>query len=180
VVRFFFPRNLSAWRNAKQGSVAVEFGLAAIPFFMLVIGLLELSLMYAAAAVLEGGTVAASRLIRTGQAQKSGDAQTMFEDMLCSHVSALIPCNELRFEAIVPPGNTFDDVDGVPPQFDADGGLNEQGFDTGGVSDVVVIRTAYRYHFLTPMLAPMFANNADNSILLMSTVTIRNEPYEED
>ena len=169
----FFPR-LSCWQKNRSGSVAVEFGLVAIPFFMMIIGLLELSLMYAAGAVLEGGTVAASRLIRTGQAQDSGDPQTMFADLLCEHVSALIPCNDLVYEAIVPPGNTFNDAEGMPPQFDGNGNLIPSGFDAGGVSDVVVIRTSYRYNYITPFMAPILGN----STLLMSTVTIRNEPYD--
>ncbi len=172
-----FPR-IFGWRKNRDGSVAVEFGLTAIPFFLLVVGLLETSLLYAAATTLEGGTVAASRLIRTGQAQASGDPQTVFEDLLCEHVNALIPCEELVYEAIVPPGGTFGDAEGLPPQFDGDGNLIPGGFDAGGVSDVVVIRTSYRYRFITPFVAPMFSNNFDNSTTLMSTVTIRNEPYE--
>jgi len=172
-----FPR-VSHWRKNRDGTVAIEFALTAIPFFLLVVGLLETSLLYAAATTLEGGTVAASRLIRTGQAQASGDPQTAFETLLCEHVDALIPCEELVYEAIVPPGNTFDDAEGIPPQFDGDGNLIPDGFDAGGVSDVVVIRTSYRYQFITPFVAPMFSNNADNSTILMSTVTIRNEPYD--
>lgn len=157
-----------------DGSVAVEFGLVALPFFTLVMGLLELALMYAAAATLEGGTMAASRLIRTGQAQLSGDAETMFRDALCARVGGLIPCGDLVYEAIVPPGNNFQDAEGIPPQFDADGNLIPSGFDAGGVSDVVVIRTSYRYNYITPFIAPLLGN----ATTLISTVTIRNEPYE--
>lgn len=172
-----FVRN---WHKNASGAVAVEFGLVAIPFFMLIVGLLEMSLMFTSATVLEGGTVAASRLIRTGQAQLSGDAETLFADRLCDQVSSIIPCGSLRYEVIHPPGNTFDDADGMPPSFDADGNLDPDGFDPGGVSDVVVIRTAYRYRFITPFVAHLFANNSDNGITLLSTVTLRNEPYNFD
>jgi hypothetical protein len=173
----FFPR-IMRLRENRDGAVAVEFALVAIPFFLLVIGLLELSLMYAASAVLEGGTVAASRLIRTGQAQSSGDPASAFEELLCRHVGALIPCDSLVFEAIVPDPNDFADAEDLGPNFDDDGNLEPSGFDPGGVSDVVVIRSAYRFRFVTPFVAPLFANNSDNSVLLMSTVTLRNEPYD--
>ena len=63
----FSLHKLKRMMVARDGSVAVEFGLASIPLFILIIGLLEVSLMYASATVLEGGTVMASRLIRTGQ-----------------------------------------------------------------------------------------------------------------
>lgn len=168
------------WRDCVSGAVAVEFGLVAIPFFLLVVGIMEMSLMFASATVLEGGTVSASRLIRTGQAQLSGDAETMFADKLCDQVTALIPCGDLRYEVIHPAGNTFNDADGMDPVFAADGTLEPDGFDPGGVSDVVVIRTSYRYRFITPFVAHLFANNSDNGITLLSTVTLRNEPYNFD
>ena len=175
--RFSF-QFLKRLMTARDGSVAVEFGLASIPLFMLVIGLLEVSLMYASATVLEGGTVMASRLIRTGQAQLSGDPETMFADALCDTVEGLIDCDRLQYEVLQPAGNSFDDADGMPPQFDGSGELVPQGFDAGGVSDVVIVRTAYRYRFITPFIAPLLANNSDNGVTLMSTITLRNEPYD--
>lgn len=164
--------------SSADGTVAIEFGLTAVPFFMLVVAILEVSLMYASATLLEGGTVMAARLIRTGQAQNSGDPQTLFADALCNQVSFVIPCERLQYNVFTPPGNTFDDADGSPPEFDDDGNMTDDGFDPGGVSDVVVIRTAYRYRFLTPLIGPLLSSSSDNGVTLYSTITIRNEPYE--
>lgn len=172
-----FPA-LSRLAGARQGAVAVEFALTALPFFMLVIAILEVSLMYASATVLEGGTVVAARLIRTGQAQNSGDPEARFKTALCNQIAGFIPCDRLQYNVFHPPGNTFNDADGSPPEFDDDGNLTDDSFDPGGVSDVVVIRTAYRYRFITPMLAPMLSNASDNGVTLYSTITLRNEPYQ--
>lgn len=165
-------------RHDCNGAVAVEFGLVSIPFFMLVVGLIEIALLYASSTVLEGGTVMAARLIRTGQVQQSANPEATFADALCTHVRGLIDCNRLQYEVIHPAGNSFDAADDVAPQYDADGDLITNGFNAGGVSDVVLIRTAYRYRFITPFIAPLLANNSDNGVTLLSTVTVRNEPYD--
>lgn len=164
-------------RDAR-GAVAVEFALIALPFFMLVVGLLELSLMYAAAVTLEGGTVAASRAIRTGQVQQSADPEGTFRTLLCSRVASMIPCDRLRYEVLHPPDDTFNDAEGMPPQYDENGELESGGFDAGGISDVVVIRTSYRYQFITPFLAPLLSAASDRGITLLSTITLRSEPYD--
>ena len=57
----------------QKGATAIEFAFVALPFFMLMIGILELGMYYASATVMEGATVQAARIIRTGQAQESGD-----------------------------------------------------------------------------------------------------------
>jgi hypothetical protein len=174
----FLSEKMARLPRACDGSVAVEFGLISIPLFMLIIGLIEVALMYASAIVLEGSTVVTSRLIRTGQVQQAADPEALFATTLCTQVQALMDCGRLQYEVIQPAGNSFNAADDVEPQFDAGGELIPSGFDAGGVSDVVVIRTSYRYRFLVPFMADILANNADNGVTLLSTVTLRNEPYD--
>lgn len=169
---------LRVWTRAREGAVAVEFALVALPLFMVILGLLEVTMMYISAVVLEGGTLAASRFIRTGQAQMAADPQVYFSEKLCAKVEEIIPCGSLQYEVIHPAGNSFTSADNLDPQYNANGDLISSGFDAGGVSDVVVIRAAYRYHFFTPFLGSMLSSNADNSKTLVSTVTLRSEPYD--
>lgn len=173
-----FSRRVFLWRRRQEGAVAVEFALVALPFFMLVIGLLEVSLMYASAIVLEGATVSSSRAIRTGQVQQSSNPEQTFKDLLCANISALIACANVRYEVIHPPGDTFNNAEGLPPQYNPDGSLKPQGFNAGGISDVVVIRTSYRYKFITPFMAPLLSAASDFGVTLLSTVTLRSEPYD--
>lgn len=173
-----FFRRCSLWPRRKDGAVAVEFALVALPFFMMVMGLIEVSLMYASAVVLEGGTVQAARAIRTGAVQQSADPEETFKALLCAHTASLIPCESLIYEVIHPPGDTFGDLEGIPPTYDEDGNLESNGFNAGGISDVVVIRTSYRYNFITPMMAPLLSSASDHGITLLSTVTLRSEPYD--
>jgi len=73
----------------------------------------------------------------------------------------------------------FGEAEDFPPaSFDADGDLEDQGFDPGGVSDVVMIRTAYTYPIKTPMMQVVLTNNGGTSRIMLSTVVLQTEPYE--
>ncbi len=164
------------WVRREEGTTAIEFSLLAIPFVFLVVGIIELSLMYASASMLEGATGSAARLIRTGQIQQAGgDPQQMFQDALCGYALALINCNDIQIEVQVMASYT--DFAGLAPVFDEDGDLVPSGFDVGGVSDRMLVRTAYRYTMATPFIGALLAGPG-GSRLFMSTIVLQTEPYE--
>ena len=165
------------WAN-QHGATAVEFALISLPMIMLIVGVLELAMFYARATVLESATTAAARVIRTGEAQNSTNAQTLFEQTLCAQVSMVIACDDLIYEVIRPNSDDFATASNLAPTFDSDGNLISGGFSAGDMSDVVVVRTAYRYHFATPFLGPILGGGQGNSKLMMATTTMRNEPYD--
>jgi Flp pilus assembly protein TadG len=162
----------------QRGATAVEFALISLPFIMLIVGVLELAMFYARATVLEGATTAAARVIRTGEAQKSPNAQNLFEQQLCAQISMVMACDDLIYEVIRPNSDDFATANNLAANFDSDGNLISGGFNAGDMSDVVVVRTAYRYHFVTPFLGPILGGNQANSKLMMATSTMRNEPYD--
>jgi Flp pilus assembly protein TadG len=166
-----------SWVDRKEGTTAIEFSLMAIPYFMLTIGILEVSIMYASACLLEGATTAAARLIRTGQVQQaeSADPEEMFRDAVCDYAEALIACDKVIIE--VRQMESFDDYDSMGAQYDEDGNMVSQGFDAGGSNDRVLIRVAYRYEMLTPFIGPLLVG-PDNSRQFMSTIVLQTEPYE--
>jgi hypothetical protein len=171
-----FLKWVREWARNDTASTAVEFSLVAVPFTYILIGIIEISLMFGASSVLNGATNDAARLIRTGQAQTSADPEVTFRDMLCSSASALIRCDRLRYEVIEIP--SFESFANFPPSFNEDGDLESQGFDAGGVNTTVLIRTAYRYRFMTPFLGQVLSDASGNSRLMMSTVVLQTEPYE--
>lgn len=174
VLRMF--RFLSKWLRFREGATAIEFSLVAIPYFMLSLATIELSLMYTSASLLEGATDSAARLIRTGQIQQSGaDPETMFREAMCDFVNVLIDCNEVAVEAMTM--GSYTDYDSLGPVFDSEGQMIPQGFQIGGSSDIVLIRVAYRYSMKTPFVGPIL-NGPDGGTLFMSTIVIRTEPYD--
>jgi Flp pilus assembly protein TadG len=73
------------WRGRESGTTAIEFSLLLMPYLMLSLGIIELSVMFTAASVLEGATGSAARLIRTGQLQQGGSVnpESEFRDAMC-------------------------------------------------------------------------------------------------
>ena len=167
-------RLFGKWVKRREGSTAIEFSLLLMPYIMICLGIIELSLMYTAASLVEGATNSAARMIRTGQLQQSaGDPQQEFQDALCDFAVVLVDCNEMVVE--VQQIDSYGDFS--DPVFDGDGNLVSQGFDMGGSNDKVVIRVAYTYTMMTPLIGPIL-NGADGSTLFMSTIVLQAEPYE--
>ncbi len=171
-------RNLfKKWRKQEDGATAVEFSLIAIPFVIIILGIIEISLYFATSSLLHGSAEEAARLIRTGQVQQSlGDPQTMFEEALCEHAAVFISCNDIQYEVITL--NDFSDFDNHPPQYDADGNLVTAAFSAGGVNDVVLVRAVHRYDFTTPIIGSIIGDSGTNSRLILSTIVLQTEPYD--
>lgn len=166
------------WRKNEDGAVAIEFALVAAPFFITIVGILEFCLFFATGMALEGAAHDAARVIRTGEAQKSGDPVTAFEERLCNTISVIIDCEGVSYEVIEIPDDSFYSVADYEPQFDEDGNLVSQGFAPGGVESTVLVRLAYRYNFATPLMGHLLDGGAvDNARTHMATVVLRNEPY---
>lgn len=168
--------NIRSYVRKKDGSTSLEFALLFIPYLLLTLGTIELSLMFTAGTLLEGATGNASRLIRTGQIQQSNlDPQEMFRDALCDYATVLVNCNEIDVEVVQL--DSFADAANNVPTFDDDGNLVSQGFAPGGSNDRVLIRIAYRYRVITPMVGTLLAGE-DGERLFMSTLVLQTEPYE--
>lgn len=172
---------IQRWRSfcrSKQGGTAVEFSLIAVPFVFLIVGTIEMALMFTAQSVLQESTFTASRLIRTGQLQLglAGDPEQAFRDSVCDFSALLIPCNQIQFQVKTLP--SFADAQDEEPEYDADGNLIDTGFDAGGANDVVLIRVSYNYPIRTPLMQPVLGNVTGGKRALMSTLVMRTEPYE--
>lgn len=171
----------SVFFRDTEGTAAVEFSLIGIPFIFTVVGIIEMSLMFASQSLLEYATSQGARMIRTGQVQQGG-GEDAFRDSVCDAVAitperGFIPCDEIQFQVqVLDDFAEAEDVD--PPTFDEDGNLEDQSFDAGGVNDIIMIRVAYRYEVLTPLMGTMLSNNNDNTRFMVSTTVLQTEPYE--
>lgn len=164
--------------HSEKGSTAVEFAIVGIPFVFALIGLIELSLMYAANSVLQDSTTSAARMIRTGQVQQSNnDPEAVFKTEMCRVASTFLNCNQIQYEVITLSGG-FDDVANSPPSFDQSGNLNSSGFNPGGSDQVTLIRAVYFYPLLTPVIGTLMADRPHQTKFMMATVVLQTEPYE--
>jgi Flp pilus assembly protein TadG len=162
----------------QGGVVAVEFALISFPLFLLILGIVETALFFAAGTVLEGASASAARIIRTGQVQTSADPEDEFADRLCDQVNAFLDCAKMQYEVIRVEPNSFAGSEAYEPEFDEEGNLVPSPFSTGNSNDVVLVRSVYKYEFLTPFLGPLMTGDINkNWMTHMATVVIKAEPY---
>ncbi len=166
------------YHRDQSGATAVEFSLLAVPLVLLMFGLIEISMVFTKQGLLEYATAQAARQIRTGQAQQSGNAETVFQTALCDQASFLIDCNDIAYD-VQTMADFAEANESPPPSFDEDGLFESQGFAAGGASSIVMIRTIHRHAIITPIMQPLLANGGENdSRLVISTVVLQTEPYE--
>ncbi len=174
-----WAQRLRLYRRQEDGATAIEFGILAFPYILLIVGIIEISLMFAAQSVLDHAVSNAARLVRTGQLQDLPQATQIagFEDAVCDYAGFLMDCDEIQY--YVDDLTDFAEAATIAePEFDEDGNMIITGFSLGGSSDVVFMRVVYRYPVMTPLLSQFIANTEDDRRILMSTNVLKTEPYE--
>ena len=181
----------SKGRHGRQGAIAIEFALILPVFLYLLVGILEVSVLFFTTTVVDGEIEDAARKIRTGEAQLSGDTLSTFQTELCSSLLGVYDCSNMSYDVqtfssfstvSVPDlrvngnGDTvYDDYD--DPVNDDNDVLYVTEFTPGGSGEITVIRVTYSYGFITPLIGGLLGDSG-NSKLLSSTAVFRNEPYE--
>jgi Flp pilus assembly protein TadG len=170
------PALINRFGASQRGATIVEFGLIALPFFALLMAILETGLMFFAGQTLETAVGNAARMIRTGQAQEQGFDEARFREEICHLAGLVMDCeNKLKLDVKVFP--VFEAID-LSPGIGENGEVDDAGFtfEPGHGNDIVVVRAFYDW--------PVFANilgftldSGNGSHLLTATVAFRNEPF---
>jgi Flp pilus assembly protein TadG len=147
-------RNLRRFGRDASGASALEFALVALPFILLLFGVLEVGLVYFANFSLENATAQGARLIRTGQAQTGGYDAARFKTEVCKYLSSPVTCAGLKIDV-----------------------RHYANFAVGG--DVVVVRTFYEWELAAKLPKEIGLSNMNNGDrLLVATAAFRNEPFK--
>jgi Flp pilus assembly protein TadG len=167
------------WLKNREGVTAIEFSLMAAPFLLIIIGIIELSLLYVANSLLLGGVDDVARQIRTGQLQTATDPRQAFHDAFCKTSGVLIDCDKIQYE--VQTIASFASADLSPPgtnDFDEHGNFKDPPpFEPGASGSLVMIRVLYFYPLVTPLIGQFFADYPGNNKLMIATIVVENEPY---
>jgi Flp pilus assembly protein TadG len=170
---------IRGWLRAlgNGGAAAVEFAIVGSSFMLMLVASFEFGYMLLIQSVLDNSARDAARLVRTGQAQGSANAQNTFSALLCNDVGALIGCGNLVYASQV-----FNDwtsaqtAMNAPLTRDANGNFVPPPFSPGTQGQIVVVTVTYNYPFFTPWVGGLLGG-ASKSAFLMSTVVFQNEPY---
>ncbi|WP_298960553.1 TadE/TadG family type IV pilus assembly protein [uncultured Roseibium sp.] len=173
-----FRRRFFSIRKDESGATAIEFSLVAIPFFLLLFGIVEVGLIHMVNRMLDNAVIEASRMIRTGQAQTSGFGADDFEGEICNALPAFL-CSTERIVVVVDNIASFSATSDIN-MYDGDGNLVE---DSSYVDDanksgaIVFVSVVYRWPMITSLLSLNLADHGTERHLT-STLVFRNEPWE--
>lgn len=188
------------FRRNRDGVVAIEFALLALPFIGIIFAILEVALYFWANQVLETMVADASRAVYTGSFQKENPAganpqpaklseiKSKFLDAMCYTTvdgkkekrPALFDCaNAVKIDVrkgadlgrTYPGAISPPDYDAVKKELDT----SSWGYQETGAGEVVVVRAVVEFPVFVPIYGPGSLPNG--SRLVMATAVFRNEPF---
>jgi Flp pilus assembly protein TadG len=164
----------------ERGATAVEFGLLAIPFFGIVMAILETSLIFLSGQVLESAVNDASRAIRTGQVQQTNQTIDDFRANICNRLYGLFrDCSGLHIRVVELGG--FESISFVTPvdwncETDCDW-TEDETWSPGVGKSVVLVQVHYKFPVML-QVGSLGMANLPNNLRLMGTATVfQNEPF---
>jgi Flp pilus assembly pilin Flp len=180
-----YPRDLLArWRADVSGVTAVEFGMVAWPFIVMLFGIIAVGLYFFTTFALENAVEQASRLLRTGQAQTAnngaGITSTQFKTKVCEFLPGFIDCNKVQVNVKSFPDTTNITPAELPTCLGADGNLSGvTEYTPGGASEVVLVWVCYEWELAGKVANSWFSlgDMSNGSRLIQATTVFRTEPY---
>ncbi|WP_018688864.1 TadE/TadG family type IV pilus assembly protein [Ahrensia kielensis] len=169
---------LSRFKHNNDGATAIEFGILAIPFILIVFAVLETSLSFTAQQVMANSVDQAARKVRTGQIDPKTTNKDQFRAMICHDLELLVSsgCPELEFD--LKSYKKFSDVPTTIPM-ETPKKLDTSGFtyEPGGAGTINHLRVFYRWPVITDIMKSHLSGLEDGKTLLYSSSTWQNEPF---
>lgn len=183
-------RFLRLIRKDKQGATAIEFALLGIPFAALLFGIVEISVLFFMSSTVHHAVSEVSREIRTGEFQSTGGGAAEFKTAICSAMSTVGNCNNLRVDVISSATGKFSSLvlpesptacTGTPAQIEAceaaDPVMPADNYNVTSSGDVVIVRVQYVHHLSIPNALTRLSNAAGNTHVITATTAFKNEPF---
>ncbi len=173
-------KTVARFAKERDGATVVEFALIAVPFFLIVMAIVQTAVVFMAQQQLETVTEEASRLVLTNQT--SGMSATNFGQKVCAVPGATIMFSCSKFMVNVQNyggGTSFSSAVTSAPKitFDKNGNVtNTWTFNPGGVGDIVVVQIMYQWPILLKPFGFNLSNLSNGNRLLLATAVFRNEP----
>ncbi len=184
-------RRIGKFGSDQSGATAVEFGMVAAPFLMMIFFIVNIGFYYFAINSLDKGVTDASRQILTGNAQISGMTVGQFKKLVCSQANmggGFIDCSKLNMLITSSTVSWADLINKAGGQSCTANGSLSAGtgqstdllstYTTAGSNNVYVLVTAC-YGWSGSKFLPFFTFNklSDGTTLLQSANAIAVEPF---
>jgi Flp pilus assembly protein TadG len=180
------PR-LDRWRRklralpfarSETGATAVEFAIVALPFIILVFGVLELAVVLLIYSTLENAMGDAARTIRTGSLQASGTATaSTFTTAICNSLGWLQGNCQGALQVDVRTMSQFTNPSEPDPFANGTFDPSKVTFNMGTPGSIVLVRAWYQWQLIMPIANQALSRNSNGVALIQATTTFKNEPY---
>lgn len=171
-----YIRSLRQVRNFKkdvEGVVAIEFAFIGLPFFLLLFGILEISLVFIAEINLAHATAETARKLRTNQA--GIDTVQKFKEDICSKV-VFVPNCLSKVKVEVKTYTNFASIDNSVDLKD-DGSLDDNFlFQSVPPGSVATVRTFIEWEIFAKIPDLGLGNLPNNNRLVQGFSAFRSEP----
>jgi len=168
---------LRAFVRDERGVTAVEFGVLALPFFTIILAIIQTAIMFLATQVLDSALEDASRRVRTGQA--AAYTLTDFRNYMCGYTFNLLDCSQIKLKSQVISSFSSATINPTVQTCTASTctwSITEA-FDPGVGRSVMQVSAYYRYPLLVVLPYFNLKNQPDNYRLISAIRVFRNEPY---
>jgi len=191
-------RLLARLRRSRDGTAAIEFGLLAFPFFLLIFATIEAFIAFAGEQLLENAVDTLGRQIRTGQitafdpSRSTYLSEEEFRAEFCAEISLMIKCaaeedpTDQKLYLDVREFASFADIPNYIPKVSGEqfADLDPTGFayNPGGPQSINIVRAYYRWEVMTDLVRPFITNirkdgEMPRDYLMVATAAFRNENY---
>ena len=181
---FCMPKVVRRFRKKEDGTTAIEFAVLAAPFFVLLFGIIESSLIFFAGQMLETAVDDVGRKIRTGQLDNTITEQ-QFKDEMCAEAAILFDCNDIKLDLQI--AAEFDDL-GDPPlpeSGDNSTDFSAYSFTAPCPGEIAMVTASYEWPIFTYFASDNIYREVSGSegnalfrkILLNAIAVFRTEPY---
>jgi Flp pilus assembly protein TadG len=172
----------SRFGTDTKGVTAIEFAMIMPVFLMGMLVVLESGFMMFTEYVLQTSVQEASRLVRTGQAQKGQLSEAAFKDKICRIAGIIMNCTG-KVKVYLNAEADFNALGTTPSYMDigdkkADGSAGTTKFICGGPNQAVALIATYDWDFVFPYFMSYFGNmNSNKTRRVGGFAMFRNEPF---
>ena len=162
----------------RHGAAALEFALVGPFLIALILGILNIALVFLAQQGLQSAAEGAGRLIMTGQAQNGAWTAAQFKTQACNSLPPYMVCNRLYVDVSTATSYASATTGQISLSYDANGNVtNSFAYTTGSRGDIVVVRLEYLWPTSTAPMGLNLANAGANNRLITAVTVLKSEYY---
>lgn len=165
-------KNVQKFTKNIRGATAVEFALLALPFFGLVVGTIQLGIIFLANQTLDEAVDVAAREIQTGEITLTQGTLNEFRTTVCDRVALISDCED-QMQLSVRSFTDFAEADGA--QLFTDTGrpiIQNNTFEPGDGGEIVVVSASV---FIPIVAGAIFPGVSGDGLQLSTSLAFKNE-----